>query len=79
MNGYVANASIVIHAPAPRVWRCMTDPALVKQVMFGSEVHSDWKEGSSITYKGIWEGKSFEDKGKILQIVPEKKLVTTLL
>jgi uncharacterized protein YndB with AHSA1/START domain len=77
MNGYVAETTIVIHAPAARVWHCLTDPELVKQVMFGSEVKTDWKEGSEIIYSGIWEGKPFEDKGKVVQIVPEKEMVTT--
>jgi uncharacterized protein YndB with AHSA1/START domain len=33
--------------------------------------------GSPITYKGEWEGKAFEDKGKILKSEPEKLLVST--
>ena len=38
---------------------------------------TDWKVGSPITYKGIWEGKAYEDKGKVLQIEPGKLLVST--
>ncbi len=33
--------------------------------------------GSRITYKGIWEGKSYEDGGTILQLVPEKIFQST--
>lgn len=33
--------------------------------------------GSPITYRGEWEGKTYEDKGKILQIEPERLLVST--
>jgi len=33
--------------------------------------------GSPITYKGMWEGRSFEDKGRVLQIESEKLLVST--
>ena len=32
--------------------------------MFGTDVISDWKVGSPIVYKGDWQGKPFEDKGK---------------
>ena len=45
--------------------------------MFGTEVTTDWQVGSPITYKGQWEGKTYEDKGKILQIEPGKLLVST--
>ena len=36
-----------------------------------------WIEGHSILYRGIWNGKPFEDKGNIITIIPEKTLVTT--
>ncbi len=42
--------------------------------MFGTTVTSDWKEGSDISWKGEWKGQSYEDKGKILQLIPGKKL-----
>ena len=42
--------------------------------MFDTTVISDWKEGSKIIWKGEWKGKAYEDKGKILQFVPNKKL-----
>ncbi|HEV7454497.1 MAG TPA: SRPBCC family protein [Candidatus Saccharimonadales bacterium] len=77
MNNYVATVKIDINAPAANVWRALTDPELVKQVMFGSEVVTDWQEGSDIVYRGEWQGKPFEDKGKIIKIVPEKQLIIT--
>lgn len=42
--------------------------------MFGATVVSDWKKGSKIVWKGEWEGRSYEDKGKILNLEPKKKL-----
>jgi uncharacterized protein YndB with AHSA1/START domain len=74
---YVAKTSIKIDAPKLKVWEALTDPQLIKQYLFGTEVTTDWKVGSPITYKGEWEGKSYEDKGKILQVEPEKLLVST--
>jgi uncharacterized protein YndB with AHSA1/START domain len=44
--------------------------------MWGSEVVSDWKQGSPLIYRGIWEGKPFEDKGTILEIDPPRLLRT---
>ncbi len=38
--------------------------------MFGTNIISDWKEGSPIVWKGEWEGKKYEDKGLILKLEP---------
>jgi uncharacterized protein YndB with AHSA1/START domain len=72
-----ATTSIVLHAPAAKVWEALTRPELIKQYLFGTEVTTDWRAGSRITYRGVWEGKPYEDKGQILEIVPEKRLVST--
>ena len=72
-----ATAEINIHAPRSKGWEALTTPRYLKQVFFGAEVISDWKVGSSIIYKGEWQGKPYEDKGKILKFEPEKLLVTT--
>ena len=78
MNGkFLAEAATIINAPASKVWEALTNPTLIKQYFYGTEVTSDWKVGSLISYKGEWEGKSYEDKGEILQIEPEKLLVST--
>jgi len=74
---FTAKAKTTIHAPASKVWDAITRPALIKQYLFGTDVISDWKVGSPIIYKGEWQGKTFEDKGKILKLEPEKLLVST--
>ena len=74
---FIAKAKTTIHAPASKVWDAITKPDLIKQYLFGTDVISNWKVGSPIIYKGQWEGKSFEDKGKILKLEPEKRLRST--
>ncbi len=74
---FVAKAAITINAPASSVWEALTKPDLIKQYLFGTQVTTDWKVGSPITYEGIWEGKAYKDKGKILQVEPGKLLVST--
>ena len=76
-NTFTARATTTINASASDVWAALTKPELIKQYLFNTEVISDWKVGSPITYKGEWEGNAFEDKGKILQIEPEKLLMST--
>jgi uncharacterized protein YndB with AHSA1/START domain len=72
-----ATATETINAPAGKVWDALIDPKQIKQYMFGADVVSDFKEGSPIVYKGEWQGKTFEDKGMVLKVEPEKALICT--
>jgi uncharacterized protein YndB with AHSA1/START domain len=72
-----AEARTTINAPASQVWAALTDPALIKQYFFGTNVETDWKVGSPIYYRGEWQGRAYEDKGVILEFEPPRKLVTT--
>jgi len=74
---FIASVSMVIDAPPSKVWDALTKPELVKQYFFGTSVTTDWKVGSPITYTGEWEGTKYEDKGIVLEVVPEKRLVST--
>jgi uncharacterized protein YndB with AHSA1/START domain len=76
-NKFIAKATSTINTTPAKIWEALTKPELIKQYLFGTDVTSDWKVGSSITYRGVWEGKTYEDKGKVLQIEPGKLLVST--
>ena len=76
-NTFVAKAAITINAPTARVWDALTQPELIKQDVFGTKVTTDWQVGSPIVYEGVWEGKAYKDKGKVLQVQPGKLLVST--
>ena len=77
MTGRVATAETEIDAPRSKVWRALTDPDQIQKYMFGSRVETDWKPGSRITWKGEYEGKKYEDKGKILEVVQDRRLKVT--
>jgi len=66
------STKIDINAPAAEVWKGLTDPEIVKQYFFGTNVKTDWNAGSPITFSGEWEGKSYQDKGEIKEITPGK-------
>ena len=70
----IARASAVINAPRDKVWQALVDPKAIQQYMFGTNVVSDWREGSQIVWKGEWQGQAYEDKGTILQLTPGQTL-----
>lgn|SRR5258708_819632 len=75
---FTAKTEAIINAPPEKVWKALTNPAMVKQWLFGTDMSvSAWEVGGNISYKGEWKGKTYEDKGKILEIEPGKKLVST--
>jgi uncharacterized protein YndB with AHSA1/START domain len=77
MAGFVATAETEISAPPERVWLALTDPEQIKKYMFGSLVETDWEPGSAIVWKGEYGGQTYEDKGKIVDIEPNQRLVVT--
>ncbi|HUI89607.1 MAG TPA: SRPBCC domain-containing protein [Anaerolineales bacterium] len=70
----IAQASVNINAANDKVWNALVDPRAISQYMFGTHVISDWHEGSSIIWKGEWQGRPYEDKGTILQFEPGRKI-----
>lgn len=73
-NNLIAKASTTIDVPVAKVWDALVNPEAIKQYMFGTNVISDWEEGSPIMWRGEWQGKAYEDKGEICQIKPERIL-----
>lgn len=76
-RGFVAINTITIDAPRARVWDALTNPKKVKQYMHGTEMSTDWTEGNAISWKGEWKGKPYEDKGKVLEVEPQRRLMYT--
>ena len=66
--------TIEITASLMDVWHALTDRETVKKYFFGTEAISNWEVGSSLVFRGEWEGKSYEDKGTILEAIPGELL-----
>lgn len=77
MADHVATAETDITASPTQVWAALTDPERIKRFMFGSEVRTDWRQGSPITWRGVYDGKEYEDKGEILEIEPQRWMKVT--
>ena len=77
MGDHVATATIEIDASPGTVWAALTEPEQIEKYMFGSQVVTDWQPGSPIVWKGEYEGKKYEDKGKIVEIEQARRLKVT--
>jgi uncharacterized protein YndB with AHSA1/START domain len=71
---YLSSSSIEIDLAPEKVWSGLTEPDLVRQYFFGTELASDWKVGGPITFSGAWEGKPYQDKGIVLAYDPPRFL-----
>ena len=76
-NSILVETSISVDATPKQVWKALITPKLIKEYLMGTDVSSDWKQGSTITYTGEYEGKKYHDKGIIKKIEPEKVLQST--
>ena len=63
MTDHVAMTAVNISASPDQVWSAITDPAKVRRYFFGSTVESVFRPGSSIVWRGEYDGRPFEDKG----------------
>jgi uncharacterized protein YndB with AHSA1/START domain len=76
----IVTNSITINAPIEKVWDTLVNPEQTKKYMYGCETVSDWKVGSSLLWRGTYEGKEMVFvKGIILQIEQPKLLKYTVI
>jgi uncharacterized protein YndB with AHSA1/START domain len=61
-------STTTIDATKSKVWDTLTKPELVKLWQYGSELITNWEVGSDIKFRTEWEGKIFEQWGKILEV-----------
>ena len=73
-NNISLQVKTVIEASLRNVWEALTRPEMIKQYFFGTDTYTDWIPGHPITFKGEWKGKSYEDKGTILEVVENKRI-----
>ncbi|MDX6357735.1 MAG: hypothetical protein QOH37_789 [Nocardioidaceae bacterium] len=77
LSGHVAHAETEISASPAQVWAALTDPEAISAFMFGSQVETDWRVGSPITWTGEYDGTSYQDKGELLEVDEPSRLRMT--
>ncbi|RAV99005.1 SRPBCC domain-containing protein [Pseudochryseolinea flava] len=77
-HSLIVKNTIRINAPTSRVWEVLTKPEETKKYMFGCEALSDWKIGSPLIWKGVFDGKELVAvTGKVVEIDPQNFLAYT--
>jgi uncharacterized protein YndB with AHSA1/START domain len=71
---FTGTTTFNINAPKEKVWDALTNPGIVKQYFFGTNLVADWKVDGMIYFRGEWEGKPYEDKG-IITAIKENELL----
>jgi len=77
MSGQTVTSEVEISASPGQVWNALTDPDLIRKYFFGSTVETTWEPGAPITWSGEYDGTSYQDKGEVIEVVPEQRLVVT--
>ncbi|HEV8080401.1 MAG TPA: SRPBCC domain-containing protein [Chitinophagaceae bacterium] len=80
MSKLVVKNNITINAPVAKVWDALVNPEQTKKYMFGCETISDWKPGSTLLWRGNYQGKEMDFvTGKIIDIKPNSLLKYTVI
>jgi uncharacterized protein YndB with AHSA1/START domain len=66
---------IYIRTTPQKLWEAITSPAFTRQYFYGTAVESEWKAGAAIRHRNPDGTPALE--GKILEVDPPRKLVTT--
>jgi uncharacterized protein YndB with AHSA1/START domain len=69
---------ITINASIQKVWDIVTKPEFIKLWQYGSDLMTTWEIGSDIKFRTEWEGKVFEQWGKVLEVIPTQKVKYSL-
>jgi len=71
---FIAHVSMTINVPRAMVWDALVNPEQIKQYTPVTDVISEWREGGPIVWKSEFLGKSFEVKGTVARVEPERIL-----
>ena len=75
MKKLVVTNEVIIYGSLSQVWDMLTNPEKTKLYMFGCETVTDWKPGSELLWRGVYEGQPMVFvKGYVVEIIPEKLL-----
>lgn len=76
-NDLIVSQSIDVNASPSKVWDALTNPAIIKEYLFGTETITDWKVGSDVIFQGKYgenDEHTYKDHGVVLENIQDKLL-----
>jgi uncharacterized protein YndB with AHSA1/START domain len=73
-HNLIVSHTIEVNASAANAWEVLTNPAIIKEYLFGTETITDWNVGSDIIFQGEYEGMTYKDKGVVRENILHKLL-----
>lgn len=64
-HSLIVSQTITINAPVAKVWKALTDPAIIQLYLYGTQTSTDWKVGSPVIFRGEYQDQKYEDKGVV--------------
>ncbi len=78
MNTHELNVAVIIDAKPQKIWEILTDPVWIEKWLMGVKTSVLWEKGNDIVYELEYEGTLYHDKGKVVEVIENEKLVHTL-
>ena len=66
--------SIEVNASATAMWDVLTNPKKIAVYLYGTETITTWEPGAEIIFQGEYEGQTYKDKGRVLEVELNKRL-----
>lgn len=70
----IVSKTVAIDRPREAVWRVLTEPAYVKQYLYGADLVTDWTVGNPVVFRGEFQGHAWQDKGIVLDVEAPARL-----
>lgn len=71
--------SVLLNTTKEKLWEVLTQGDWTEKYMFNCRLISDYKIGSNVDWKGVYDGKEQFLTGKLLAITPQKLFKYTLI
>jgi uncharacterized protein YndB with AHSA1/START domain len=66
--------TITVNASLASVWGALTNPAIIKDYLYGTETVTTWDVNSPIVFQGEYEGFKYRDHGMIKEYIPLQRI-----
>lgn len=66
-QGHTSKVALAVNTTATEIWEALVNSNTAKRYFWGADIQTDWQAGSSILFKGEFNGNKYEEKGVILE------------